>query len=76
MATTTGKVDSLLVKTENGWVTVDGSLFLLWSGADYAMNQLLWFALCKEAIANDLEVSVDHDAASAIPNSIQLNAPP
>lgn len=74
--TTKGKVDYLLVKTGNGWVKVGGSLFLLWSNSDYAMHRLVWFSLCKQALASKLEISVTHEDTSSIPTEIQLNASP
>ena len=73
MASTTGKVDYLLVKEAGiAWVSVDSSLFLLWNN-DHSVDRIAWFSMCKEALARDLEVVVTHDVNSSSPSQIQLN---
>ena len=76
MATTKGKVDYLKIDPGDAWVSVGGSFFMLWGTSDYAMHRLLWFSLCKQALASNLEISVIHEDTSMIPTEIQLNASP
>jgi len=69
----TGKVTDLKVyEVGSAFFNVQGSFFILWTDHNYTAEKLLWFSMLKEAVANDLDVVVDHPEGSGIPIAIYL----
>ncbi len=69
-----GKVDYLVVGQDWGHVSVAGSYFILWGpGEARPFASFEWFSLLREALANDLDISIGYTDPPVIISTISLH---